>query len=142
MIQFIKFDPVTGQILLSGRASESMLRNHHVGNMADNIILDVEAVSDTHYVNVQNRTLVNKPPKPSTHHYWDYQTKNWILNEDMAWMEVRGKRNAILGESDWTQLPDVPLATKEAWADYRQMLRDVTNQNDPLNIVWPVPPSN
>jgi hypothetical protein len=56
------------------------------------------------------------------------------------WIEVREIRDARLVGSDWTQLPDVPLSTKEAWAAYRQQLRDITNQPDPLNIVWPTPP--
>ena len=55
--------------------------------------------------------------------------------------EVREKRNALLSASDWTQLPDVPLATKQAWADYRQALRDITLQPDPFSIIWPTPPS-
>jgi len=53
---------------------------------------------------------------------------------------VRAQRNARLSASDWTQLPDVPLATKEAWAAYRQALRDVTLQPDPFAIIWPVSP--
>lgn len=54
---------------------------------------------------------------------------------------VRKKRDRLLQSSDWTQLPDVPLSTKEAWAVYRQELRDVTTQTDPNNIVWPVAPT-
>jgi hypothetical protein len=44
----------------------------------------------------------------------------------------RGKRDQLLKKSDWTQLPDVPLETKEAWAAYRQALRDL-----PDNVNWP-----
>lgn len=51
------------------------------------------------------------------------------------------QRARLLVSSDWTQLPDVPLATKEAWATYRQALRDITDQPGyPLTIVWPIPP--
>ena len=54
---------------------------------------------------------------------------------------ARQQRNALLLASDWTQLPDVPLATKEAWATYRQALRDITEQEGyPLNINWPLTP--
>lgn len=40
------------------------------------------------------------------------------------------KRNRLLAESDWTQLPDSPLpdAGRAAWADYRQRLRDMDLQ--------------
>lgn len=53
---------------------------------------------------------------------------------------TRARRDALLLACDWTQLPDVPLATKQAWAAYRQALRDITNQPDPLAIEWLAPP--
>jgi hypothetical protein len=53
---------------------------------------------------------------------------------------IRNKRNQLLIASDWTQLPDVPLAIRTAWATYRQALRDVTLQPDPFNITWPISP--
>jgi hypothetical protein len=49
----------------------------------------------------------------------------------------------LLAESDWTQLPDVPLSAeqKTAWATYRQQLRDITAQPGfPNNINWPQKP--
>lgn len=58
-----------------------------------------------------------------------------------AWSYARSKRNELLQSSDWTQLPDVPLQTKETWAGYRQQLRDITNQTDPFNIIWPTLPN-
>jgi hypothetical protein len=62
------------------------------------------------------------------------------VTAEAAWDSIRSVRWGLLVASDWTQLPDVPLATKEAWATYRQALRDVTDQPDPFNIVWPVAP--
>lgn len=58
----------------------------------------------------------------------------------VVWPTIRARRDVLLAQSDWTQLPDVPLATKAAWADYRQALRDITAQPDPTNITWPVAP--
>jgi hypothetical protein len=63
------------------------------------------------------------------------------LPAETIWPVIRARRDALLAPTDWTQLPDVPLATKEAWATYRQALRDITNQPDPTDIVWPTPPS-
>lgn len=60
--------------------------------------------------------------------------------DDAVWPIIRALRADLLAQSDWTQLPDVPLATKTAWATYRQALRDVTLQADPHNIIWPTPP--
>lgn len=58
---------------------------------------------------------------------------------DAQWAIVRTQRNAKLAASDWTQLPDAPVDAAE-WAEYRQELRDVTQQDDPFNIVWPTAP--
>jgi len=59
-----------------------------------------------------------------------------LSNEEM----IKSIRNYRLKESDWTQLPDAPV-DREAWAIYRQALRDITKQtNYPYNIVWPQPP--
>ena len=60
---------------------------------------------------------------------------------DAQWAVVRADRNALLAASDWTQLPDAPVDAA-AWATYRQALRDLTQQSDPFNIVWPVPPGD
>jgi hypothetical protein len=54
--------------------------------------------------------------------------------------EVRQQRNELLSACDWTQLPDSP-ADHEAWATYRQELRDVTSQAGfPWDVVWPEAP--
>jgi len=54
--------------------------------------------------------------------------------------EARTMRNALLTESDWTQVADAPVGS-QAWATYRQALRDVPDQAGfPENIVWPVAP--
>ena len=56
---------------------------------------------------------------------------------------VRQHRNALLEESDYTQLPDVNMAetVKAAWVEYRQSLRDITSQSGfPDNISWPLSP--
>ncbi len=60
------------------------------------------------------------------------------------WGNVRSERNAKLAESDWTQLADAPVSNiqAQAWATYRQALRDITDQTDPFNIVWPDKPTN
>jgi hypothetical protein len=54
--------------------------------------------------------------------------------------EVRQQRNELLSTCDWTQLPDSP-ADHEAWATYRQALRDVTAQEGfPWDVTWPEAP--
>lgn len=52
---------------------------------------------------------------------------------------ARYQRNQLLAETDWSQLPDVPEATRLAYQPYRQALRDLTEQAGfPSEIEWPV----
>ena len=54
---------------------------------------------------------------------------------------ARQTRNKLIAQTDWTQAADVPQATKDLWAPYRQALRDVPQQSGfPTEIVWPVKP--
>ena len=61
------------------------------------------------------------------------------VDPELAQLEFINSRNKKLLDSDWTQLPDAPV-DKEAWAEYRQKLRDLPETADPLNVVWPVRP--
>jgi hypothetical protein len=57
------------------------------------------------------------------------------------WAEVREYRNQLLKECDWTVLPDSPVGDKlNEWVDYRADLRNVTEQENPFNIIWPAQP--
>ena len=54
--------------------------------------------------------------------------------------QARAQRNALLQQSDWTQVSDAPV-DQAAWATYRQGLRDITAQAGfPENINWPTRP--
>jgi hypothetical protein len=53
---------------------------------------------------------------------------------------VRKERTRLLSDCDWTQVADAPV-DKEAWAIYRQELRDITAQEGfPDNVVYPTKP--
>lgn len=59
---------------------------------------------------------------------------------EIASKEVREKRNALLDESDKEILPDRDT-DKKAWAEYRQALRDITEQEGfPYDVVFPMRP--
>ena len=65
-----------------------------------------------------------------------------LTNEEIK-VFIKSWRNRELIASDWTQLPDVALTSDEvqAWAQYRQELREMLKQNDdPKLIVFPEPP--
>ena len=53
---------------------------------------------------------------------------------------LRNTRNKLLIESDWTQNRDVFLSNDEEWKIYRQQLRDLPKNTDPMNPVWPTKP--
>jgi len=59
---------------------------------------------------------------------------------DVKSKEIRSKRDSLLKESDWTQIPDAPV-DQTAWATYRQELRDIPQQEGfPENVTWPTKP--
>lgn len=71
----------------------------------------------------------------------DIEASKATILVELAWQDFRNRRNSLLLESDWTQMPDVTGIDKQAWADYRQALRDLpANTTDPENPVWPEPP--
>ncbi|MGE4526833.1 MAG: tail fiber assembly protein [Rhodospirillaceae bacterium] len=59
------------------------------------------------------------------------------------WIALRAERDARLITCDWTQLPDSPLTAeaRNAWATYRQALRDLPAlTTDPASPIWPEAP--
>ena len=96
---------------------------------------------DTEYYVAQGQA-VQMPPKPSEYCVFDYATKQWVdpRTPETQWPIVRRERNKKLQVTDWTQLSDISAETKALWEPYRQALRDVTDQPDPFNIIWPTPP--
>jgi hypothetical protein len=61
-----------------------------------------------------------------------------------TWNDIRGQRAIKLQQCDWTQIPDADLTQgeKDAWATYRQALRDLPETYQaPLEVVWPTPPN-
>lgn len=91
---------------------------------------------------VQHGQAVPFPERPGEHYVWDWSARGWRLDNERVSSVVRAERDRRLAKTDWTQLPDVPLATKEAWAAYRQALRDVTGQSGfPQNVEWPREPA-
>lgn len=96
--------------------------------------------SESYYV------LNNKPvkfPSQPENTFWDWNKKKWVQSADFAKSEIEIKRKTLLQQSDWTQIPNNPLTVEQqqAWADYRQQLRDITSQSGyPFNVVWPTPP--
>lgn len=72
---------------------------------------------------------------------WDVRRQSrreLAVVKDAELTALRQERNRLLVASDWTQLLDSPV-DKEAWAEYRQALRDLPAQDDKT---WPEEPIN
>jgi hypothetical protein len=70
------------------------------------------------------------------------KTKDEVYLDTLAKLDTtaRAERNGKLAACDWTQVADAPV-DKKAWAEYRQALRDLTDQAGwPSDIKWPVEP--
>lgn len=63
------------------------------------------------------------------------------MNSEQLLSFIRSMRNVFLEQSDWTQMPDSNCPNKQAWAEYRQELRDITKKYpDLVNFSWPIRP--
>ena len=62
--------------------------------------------------------------------------------KDSAMAQLRGTRNNLLTQCDWTQIPDCTIPKKADWATYRQALRDfpATVVDARLPVEWPHSP--
>lgn len=105
----------------------------------NNVIVNV-CVSNEDYANEQNWTLLPEGAGIG----WLYDGQKWINTNQPTIAQLaesaRNTRNQKLKLCDWTQLPDAPV-NKQAWADYRQELRDIPQQNGfPTEINWPQEP--
>ncbi len=107
---------------------------------------DMYVVTPTSMPNDYTKNIIEGTPVLTDGVYY----QNWIQTDasqsdidyrlENQWFIVREIRNELLAECDWTQLSDIPTETKNIWSNYRQQLRDVTNQSNPFNIEWPVKP--
>jgi hypothetical protein len=59
--------------------------------------------------------------------------------KDSAMAQIRGQRNQLLKECDWTQIADCTIPKKSEWATYRQTLRDLPSTiTEPRTFTdWP-----
>jgi hypothetical protein len=104
----------------------------------------VEGSIDSSVYYIANSAAVAIPTKPDQYSLFDFTTKQWVQQENLAIADVLPKRQRALYSSDWTQIPNNPLTAEQqaAWATYRQQLRDIPTQSGyPFNVIWPTPPA-
>lgn len=100
----------------------------------------------THYVKSGN--LIKYPPRPSKYHEFNYTADEWVADRSelevvkQVTAEIRVRRDQLLKSTDWVVLRafETGVSVDKAWLDYRQALRDITLQEDLLNIIWPETP--
>ena len=91
---------------------------------------DAEAVGPDVFERARTDPDLKVQPPPTKQELYDEAVKAF-----------RSKRGHILKTTDWTQLADVPEATREKWAVYRQKLRDLPKAHGyPHTIKWPEKP--
>lgn len=128
-----------GQIINSGVCIDS---DFDIQQVPENCsILPIQSNPSFQYI--ENGAVIDMPQKPNAWSFFNYLTKTWDADYETADMIQKCKRQLLLSESDWTQIPNGPLTQKQqqAWAVYRQELRDITKQSGyPTNVIWPTQP--
>lgn len=91
--------------------------------------------------NLNTGEIVQVPYTPEEQAEYDTKKAAWDAGaNDRKAVEVRAERNIKLSETDWTQIADA-TADKQAWATYRQALRNISTQAEfPNNVTWPTQP--
>lgn len=116
-------------------------------NMPENYVI-VHQIPEPQYDTLTHKLVSNVLPVFNVNtNQWEQGYNIEELNQDEKQMQItalsnfiRNTRNQLLAASDWTQVADAPV-DKQAWANYRQQLRDVTNQSGfPTQVDWPTKP--
>ena len=135
VVPFANFDPETGQYTRSSWCDPSSPELN-----APNTYRGVVNIH-SQYHDLASGKPVDMPPRPSGMHDFEYRGRRRVLNTATQASPARGQRNAMLQASDWTQLADVPPATRAKWQPYRQALRDLpARPGFPSVVEWPSPP--
>lgn len=96
------------------------------------------------YWSFADSAFLPMPPRPTQLHEWS--SSGWVdsATTEEKWKQVRLMRDGLLKETDWVVIRSTER-NEPVPADasvYRQQLRDVTQQTDPYNIQWPIPPAS
>lgn len=135
IVNFIRYDPKSGQILATGNIPKELL------SLQGENVIEGTADDTLQYIDINTKSIIDMPPKPGIYYNFDYQTKSWKSDQQEGLAIIRAQRNYLLKETDWTQGADISDIIKQKWVPYRQALRDITNQPDLENIIWPTPPA-
>lgn len=149
MKSYVVYVTSTGEITRSGRvqdelidlivpeAGEAVLEG--TGSYTKNYVKAGELLAYSDVACAAKAVVLEYPAQ------WSNESFSWIdlRTPDQAvvdqWAEVRTLRDALLAATDWLPLrameQGIPL--DPAVVVYRQALRDITQQPDPMAITWP-----
>lgn len=131
------YDPDTGKITSTVTAGKQVDLDLNIPSGASWVAGEYSAKE--YYI--KDGAAVALPTKPDYPCYFDYTAETWVWDDAQSWADLRAKRAKLLQSTDWTQVPDAPVDS-QAWATYRQALRDLPdNTEDPRNPVWPTKPN-
>lgn len=140
-MNYTKYNPTTGEItslltITDINSREVNLANHYI---------DGHYTADQYYIDVDTQQAVAKPTKPSLMHYWDHDSKQWIMDTTQAAIDVRNERGWRLNAIDRVNPIWYSSLTTEQQTElivYRQALLDVPEQSGfPTEVVWPIKPA-
>ena len=94
---------------------------------------------------VEDGVLVDMPEKPVGYYIFDYATKSWAFDRQLAESAALQQRDFLLKDGPdrisplwWSSMTQ---EQQDAWSQYRQDLLDITSQQDyPNVIIWPIKP--
>ena len=132
------------------KPGEALVYNiKYYASKRDSEIVDVPAHTIAAHTDEDGKDVAEKDVAATyvqSHFIGDDSAKDARILAD-EWKLIRGERNRLLTNSDWTQGVDSPLASakKTEWATYRTKLRtlpeDQKDKTTYADITWPSQPS-
>lgn len=138
-MNFVKYKISTGEVLAKIKTSALAFPTED-----DIAYLQVDSLNNQNWEEtlIVNNQLTSRPPKPSDNHFWvDGQ---WQVDLIGLAEKVRTQRDILLSKTDWivAKAYETQTPVPQEWAQYRQALRDIPQQNGfPTDVVFPVEPN-
>ena len=141
-MNYTKYNSTTGEItatlVITDLASVAV-------NLSDSSWIPGSYITDTHYIDIETQTPVEKPAKPSNNHTWNINTKSWQLDIATFADQLRTQRSWLLSQIDRVNPIWYASLTTDQQTElqaYRTDLLNVPQQSGfPTNITWPSKPA-
>jgi len=128
-MKYIIYNATTGEVL---RTLNTNLETIQLNTQAGEGFLPY--LSDNFDIHVDVETRLIKPGR--------IDSRSQEEKDRVEWFVVRRERDKRLADTDWVSMRylDQTGSIPAEWVAYRNALRDITNQSDPFQIVWPTLP--